>query len=61
MKLIEQSKYVPSKDGSAPRPAWKRLEYVQDVLTEDDRTQTKTEGGPLSMDEYMIQLDKGEA
>jgi predicted pyridoxine 5'-phosphate oxidase superfamily flavin-nucleotide-binding protein len=61
MKLIELSKYVPSKDGSAPRPAWKRLEYVQDVLTEEDRTQTQTEGGPLSMDDYMTQLDKGEA
>lgn len=61
MKLIEHSKYVPLKDGSAPRPAWKRLEYVQDVLTEDDRIQTQSEGGPLSMEEYMAQLDKGNA
>lgn len=61
MKLIEHSRYIPSEDGSAPRPAWKRLGYVQDVLTDDDRKQTKSEGGPLSMEEYMIQLDKGEA
>ena len=61
MKLIEHSRYVPSDDGRAPRPAWKRLGYVQDVLTEDDREQTKSEGGPLSMEEYMIQLDKGDA
>lgn len=61
MKLIEHSRYVPSKDGRAPRPAWKRLEYVQDVLTDEDRRQTKSEGGTLSMEEYMTQLDKGDA
>ena len=60
MKLVEHSKYVPSRDGSAPRPAWKRLQYVQDVLTEDDRMQTMSEGGPLSMEDYMDQLKRGD-
>ena len=60
MKLIEHSKYVPSTDGSAPRPAWKRLHYVQDVLTEDDRKHTVAEGGPLSMEDYMDQLKNGD-
>jgi hypothetical protein len=60
MQLLNHSKYVPSEDGSAPRPAWKRLEYVQDVLTEDDRKQTALEGGPVSMEEYMEQVNKGD-
>lgn len=61
MKLIEHSRYVPSKDGKAPRPAWKRLQYIQDVLTDDERKQTLSEGGPLSMEDYMDQLKKGDA
>jgi predicted pyridoxine 5'-phosphate oxidase superfamily flavin-nucleotide-binding protein len=61
MKLIEHSRYLPSQDGAAPRPAWKRLEYVQDVLTEKDRTQTRDEGGPMSVEDYMAQLKKGDA
>lgn len=60
MKLLDHSKYVPSEDGSAPSPAWKRLEYVQDVLTEDDRNHAASEGGPLSLDEYMEQVKKGD-
>lgn len=60
MKLIEHSRYVPAADGKAPRPAWKRLEYVQDVLTEDDRKATRAAGGPLSLEDYMARLDKGD-
>jgi len=60
MKLIEHSRYVPSKDGTPPRPAWKRLQYIQDVLPENDRRQTVSEGGPLSMEDYLDQLKKGD-
>ena len=61
MSLIEESKYVPSHRGKAPRPAWKRLEYLQDALSEEDREKTDREGGPLSLNEYLQLLKQGEA
>ena len=38
------SRFVPATDGSAPLPAWKRIEAVQDVLSPADRARAEREG-----------------
>lgn len=60
MKLLDHSKYVPAEDGSAPHPAWKRLAYIQDVLTDEDRNNTMSQGGSVSLEEYMEQVKRGD-
>lgn len=61
MTLTEESKYVPSHLGMAPRPAWKRLDYLQTALSQGEREKTDREGGPLSLTEYLQLLKQAEA
>jgi predicted pyridoxine 5'-phosphate oxidase superfamily flavin-nucleotide-binding protein len=57
----QPSRYVPDADGSAPLPAWKKIDLMQDVLPERDRGRAAEEGGTLSIDEYADRLADGSA
>lgn len=56
---VEASRYVPDADGAQPVPAWKRIDMVQDVLTDDDRTRTEREGGTITFEDYVGKLMSG--
>ena len=56
---VAASPYVPDADGSQPLPAWKRIDMVQDVLTEDARRRTAGEGGTITFEEYVGKLLAG--
>jgi uncharacterized protein len=58
---LSNSRYVPSCDGSAPLPAWKRLDIVQEAIPARDRKQVSGAGGEINMDGYVELLMKGEA
>ncbi|OWU67071.1 pyridoxamine 5'-phosphate oxidase [Roseovarius sp. 22II1-1F6A] len=47
----EISPYVPAKDGSQPHPSWKRIDFVQAALPQEDRQRTAQEGGEIKMDD----------
>jgi uncharacterized protein len=53
---VGSSPYVPDEHGGAPTPAWKRIDAVQDVLTEDDRRRTESEGGTITFEQYVSKL-----
>ncbi|SDN84286.1 hypothetical protein SAMN05660199_00819 [Klenkia soli] len=56
---VEDSRYVPDADGSQPVPAWKRIDVVQDVLTDADRARTTAEGGTITFEDYVGKLLAG--
>jgi uncharacterized protein len=58
---LSNSRYVPSSDGSAPLPAWKRLDIVQEAIPPKDREEVTGAGGEITMDGYVELLMKGEA
>ena len=60
MKITRLSPFAPKPDGSAPRPSWKRLDYIQDTMSEADRAATEAEGGTLDLDTYCGMLNRGE-
>lgn len=60
MTLQEHSRFVPLPNGSAPRPKWKRLDYLQDDLSATERAQTDLEGGTVTLSDYMRGLERGE-
>ena len=58
-RRVADSRYVPAADGSQPTPAWKRIDAVQDVLTEDDRRRTDAAGGQITFEDYVGKLLAG--
>jgi len=58
---IAASPYVPDGEGRQPHPSWKRIDFVQDSLTEADRARTAETGGQITMDDYVDHLMKGES
>lgn len=54
---VRASEYVPDAGGDAPRPSWKRLDVVQDVLP--DAARTAEEGGPITFEEYVGKVRSG--
>lgn len=56
---VGTSPYVPDERGAAPTPAWKRIDAVQDVLTEDDRARTAQAGGAITFEDYVARLLAG--
>ena len=59
MQLVEQSPYVPRKDGSAQLAMWKRIDIVQDVLTEADRAEA-VNVGLITAEDYEARVERGE-
>lgn len=58
---IGTSKYVPQATCPAPPAQWKRIDAVQDVLPECDRSIAESHGGVITPEEYGEILMKGEA
>lgn len=54
------SKYVPAADGSAPLPAWKRIDAMQDVITPAERAAVAAGEGTLTFDDYAERVQRGE-
>ena len=44
MQPVEQSPYVPAEDGSVKFALWKRIDVIQDVLTETDGAEAESIG-----------------
>ena len=42
MDLTEQSPYIPEKDGTIPLALWKRVDLVQDVITDEGREKAES-------------------
>ena len=55
------SPYLPNEDGEQPHPSWKRIDTVQNTLTDEERRATEEAGGPISPDDYVEKLLKGES
>ncbi len=55
---VGASPYVPADDGSQPHPSWKRIDLIQDALSEADRART-AETGTITMDDYVVHLMEG--
>ena len=60
-RRVESSPYVPDERGQQPHPSWKRIDFLQDSLGEDDRRKTETEGGTITMDDYAEKLLDGQS
>lgn len=56
---VEASPYVPDAEGRQPHPSWKRIDLVQDSLSEEERRRTAESGGVIDMDGYAEKLSKG--
>ncbi len=56
---VEDSPYVPDDDGSAPLPAWKRIDALQDALAPRDQGRAANEGGTIDGAEYAERLRDG--
>lgn len=58
---IESSGYVPKTDCQTPVAVWKRLDAVHDVISDAERLKVAAEGGMITMEEYEVLLQKGQA
>lgn len=58
---IEESIYVPAEDGSQPHPSWKRIDFVQDALSDEEKASTIAAGGTIEMQEYVGFLVEGKS
>jgi uncharacterized protein len=58
---VDSSRYVPDQSGSAPLPAWKRIDFVQGVLPPKDLGRAEENGGLITIDEYAAKLAAGES
>ena len=59
MQPIEQSPYIPAEDGTAKLAMWKRIDMIQDVLTDADRLQAESIG-LITTEEYEARVERGE-
>lgn len=61
MSRMEASRYVPDARGSAPMPAWKRIDAIQEVLPACDQGRAEAEGGLISFEDYegLVRAGKG--
>ncbi|WP_232629689.1 pyridoxamine 5'-phosphate oxidase family protein [Methylobacterium sp. Leaf118] len=57
---VEQSRYVPKPDAETPLAQWKRLDMVQEVISDEDRARVAQEG-VLDLDAYGAKVMRGEA
>lgn len=57
---LKTSKYVPQANGEAPLPQWKRIDVLQDVLTEADKQTVQDLGGTITVEDYAGLLSQGE-
>lgn len=60
MADMTPSKYAPNAQGESPTPQWKRIDAVQDVLSEEDQRLAKRMGGTITPEEYQALILRGE-
>lgn len=60
-KRVESSGYVPKTDCLTPMAVWKKLDAVNDVISDEERLRVAAEGGMITMEEYEVLLQKGKA
>jgi predicted pyridoxine 5'-phosphate oxidase superfamily flavin-nucleotide-binding protein len=53
------SRYVPDAAGEAPVPGWKKIDFLQNSLRQDDQERVAAEGEIISQDEYGVNLRSG--
>ena len=53
------SPYVPDEAGESPIALWKRLDVMQDVLTDSDRTRALA-AGLISIEIYQQMVSEGD-
>ncbi|MCU7841471.1 MAG: pyridoxamine 5'-phosphate oxidase family protein [Candidatus Thiodiazotropha sp. (ex Troendleina suluensis)] len=59
-ELKELSHYVPGQEKKTPLAGWKRIDLVQDVLPPKDEGRPEKEGGVITIEEWMGNVQKGE-
>ncbi len=59
MQRTEQSPYVPAEDGSVKLALWKRIDVIQDVLTESDRIAAESIG-LITTEAYEDRVTRGD-
>ena len=58
MQPLEQSPYLPGKDGNTALALWKRIDIVQDVLKSQDRAEAESLG-LITVEEYEAYVARG--
>ena len=58
MQPLEQSPYLPGKDGAVSLALWKRVDLIQDVLTAEDRAEAGSLG-LITLEEYEAYVARG--
>lgn len=58
---VEQSRYVPQSGCETPMPVWKRIDALQDVITDEEKRKVEAEGGMITMEQYEALLKAGKA
>ena len=48
----QPSPHVPDEGGRQPFPAWKRLDFISDSLSEPDQKKVSEAGGPIPLEAY---------
>jgi len=59
-ELKELSHYVPGQKEKTPLAGWKRVDLMQDVLAPKDQGRPEKEGGVISIEEWVEDVQKGE-
>lgn len=58
---VESSQYVPDENGEQPLPSWKRIDGIQDVLSDDVKARVADAGGIITDQDYGEKLMQGES
>lgn len=58
---VDHSKYVPQAGCDTPLPAWKRIDFVQDLLPARDQGRAAQAGGLITLEEYDDKVARGDA
>ena len=58
MQPLEQSPYLPGKDGAVSLALWKRVDLIQDVLTAEDQAEAESLG-LITLEEYEAYVARG--
>ena len=58
MQPLETSPYLPKEDGTATLAMWKRIDLMQDVLSEAEREEIQVMG-TLTIEDYEANIAQG--
>lgn len=56
---LSQSRYTPKENTKTPMATWKRIDILQDVIPEKDRTKVEVEGGTLPIEQWFEKVQTG--